>query len=224
MFLAQKLESPALLRWVRAPQQARSRAALTALLDAAERLVAERGFEETSVTDITDAARTSVGSFYRRFKDKRGLLQALHERFCEDARATADVALDPERWAGGVAAEMVDAIARFLVDIVRERRGLVRAFLISGATDPVVREREIALSGYLADRLAICLDSHRRDVAHPDLRLAARITLLMLSSTLSHAAVLGSAELDIDDPVTATELSRAVCRYLGTELPEHSNR
>ena len=67
MQAAQKLESPELLRWVRAPQQARSRAALNALLDAAERLVSERGFDETAVTDITDRAHTSVGSFYRRF-------------------------------------------------------------------------------------------------------------------------------------------------------------
>ena len=224
MQAAQKLESSGFLRWVRAPQQARSRAALTALLDAAERLVAERGFEETSVTDITDAAGTSVGSFYRRFNDKRGLLQALHERFCEDARATADVALDPTRWAESSAAEMIDTIARFLVDVVRERRGLARAFLVSGASDPVVREREILLNDYLTQRLTVCLAGHRDELAHPDLALAARITLLLLSNTLVHAAVLGPGELDIDDPATATELARAVCRYLGTDLPTTSNR
>ncbi len=224
MLAAGRLDSPAVLRWVRAPQQARSRASLNALLDAAERLVSERGFDEASVSDIADSARTSVGSFYRRFKDKRGLLQALHERFCEDARATADVALDPSRWADARAAEMIDTIARFLVDVVRERRGLVRAFLVSGASDPVVREREVVLSDYLTDRLALCLESHRDEISHHDLRLAARITLLLLSSTLSHAAVLGTAELDIDDPVTATELSRAVCRYLGTELPDDTHQ
>jgi AcrR family transcriptional regulator len=222
MLAAQKLESAALLRWVRAPQQARSRHALTALLDAAERLVAERGFDETSIGDITDAAGTSVGSFYRRFKDKGDLLQALHERFCEDARATADVALDPARWAGSAASEMIDAIARFLVDVVRERRGLVRAFLVAGATDPVVRDREVSLTAYLTERLAACLESHRRELAHDDLDLAARITLLLLSGTLSHAAVLGPAELDIDDPVMANELTRAACRYLGTERPSDS--
>jgi AcrR family transcriptional regulator len=224
MLAAQKLESPALLQWVRAPQQARSRAALSVLLDTAERLVAEHGFEETSITDITEAARSSVGSFYRRFKDKRGLLQALHERFCADARATADVALDPERWANGTAGDMIDAIARFLVDIVRERRGLACAFLVSGASDPVVRERDVVLTDYLTDRLAACLESHRSELAHDDLRLAARMTLLMLTSTLSHAALLGPAELDIDDPVTATELARAACRYLGSKLPTASNR
>ena len=223
MDAAQKLENPGFLQWVRAPQQARSRAALNAILDAAEKLVAERGFDESSVTDITEAARTSVGSFYRRFKDKRRLLQALHERFCADARATADVALDPARWAGGSASEMIDAIARFLVDIVRERRGLARAFLVSGASDPVVRERERALTDYLTDRLAACLESHRHEVAHHDLELAARITLLFLTSTLSHAAALGPQELDIDDPVTATELARAACRYLGSELPTDSS-
>ena len=66
------------------------------------------------------------------------------------------------------------------------------------------------------------MESHRREVSHRDLRLAARITLLLLGGTLSHATVLGPAELDIDDPVMANELVRAACRYLGTELPSDS--
>jgi AcrR family transcriptional regulator len=122
MEAAQKLESPGVLQWVRPARQARSRKALTDLLDAAEQLVAKRGFEETSVQDIAVAAGTSVGSFYRRFKDKHRVLQAIHERFSEEARATADAVLDPARWATSGAAEMVTAISRFLVEIFRALR------------------------------------------------------------------------------------------------------
>lgn len=222
MEAARKLESSGVLQWVRPVCQARSRAALSSLLDAAERLVSERGFEEASVQEISSAAGTSVGSFYRRFKDKHGLLQAIHARFSEEARATADVALDPARWASSSAAEMVAAIARFVVEIFRERRGLFRAFLITGASDPVVRAREVELTSYLTQRLVGCLESHKQELRHPNLALAARTTLLLLVGVLSHATILGPAELDIDDPATAEELARAACRYVGTELPAES--
>lgn len=222
MQAARKLESAGVLQWVRPVCQARSRKALTDLLDAAERLVSERGFEEASVQEIAAAAGTSVGSFYRRFKDKRGLLQAIHARFSEEARATADAALDPVRWAHSSAAEMVAAIALFLVDIVRERRGLFRAFLVTCAADPVVRAREVELTTYLTQRLAACFESHRRELRYTNVELAARTTLLLLTGVLSHAVILGADELDIDDPATAHELARAACRYVGTELPADS--
>jgi AcrR family transcriptional regulator len=219
---AHKLESPGVLQWVRPACQARSRKALTALLDAAERLVSERGFEDASVHEIAASAGTSVGSFYRRFKDKHGLLQAIHARFSEEARATADVALDPARWGNSRAAEMVAAIALFLVDIVRERRGLFRAFLVTCASDPVVRAREVELTEYLTRRLAACLESRRNELRYSNVALAARTLLLLLTGALSHAVILGPAELDIDDPATAQELARAACRYVGTELPVES--
>ena len=72
------------LRWVRPPQQERTRASLTRLLDAAETLLGEKSFDEVSIAEVTREARTSIGGFYRRFADKDGLLHALHERFCDE--------------------------------------------------------------------------------------------------------------------------------------------
>jgi hypothetical protein len=117
---------------------------------------------------------------------------------------------------------MVAAISSFLVEIFRERRGLFRAFLVTGASDPVVRAREAQLTAYLTERLSACLESHRNELRHPNLALAARTTLLLLVGILSHATIFGPIELDIDDPATERELARAACRYVGTELPADS--
>ena len=81
--------NPPDLVWVRAPQQARSQATLGRLLDATEKLLDDRPFDELAVADICKAASSSVGAFYARFPDKTALLHVLHERLCDEARATA---------------------------------------------------------------------------------------------------------------------------------------
>ncbi len=52
----------------------------SSLLDAARTLFAERGFEHTTIADITDGADLGVGSFYNHFDSKEELLAALLEQ------------------------------------------------------------------------------------------------------------------------------------------------
>ena len=85
-----------LIRWIHPPRQARSEETLERLLDAAEELLAERGFDEITVPEIASKAKSSVGAFYARFKDKDGLLHALHQRTCDEAYATMEKGLDPK--------------------------------------------------------------------------------------------------------------------------------
>ena len=114
------------LRWVRAPQQERTREGLARLLEAAEGLIAEKGYDDASIAEIAERAGSSVGAFYRRFRDKAALFQALHESFNEDARATADDALAPSRWQGSPLARVLREFTDFLVEIYRDREGMLR--------------------------------------------------------------------------------------------------
>lgn len=50
------------------------------ILDAAEQLMAERGFSATSIAEICAVSRLPVGSVYWHFKSKDGLLAAVIER------------------------------------------------------------------------------------------------------------------------------------------------
>ena len=47
------------------------------ILEAAERLMAEKGVEGLSVSDVAEAAGVGVGTLYRRFGDRAGLAYAL---------------------------------------------------------------------------------------------------------------------------------------------------
>jgi AcrR family transcriptional regulator len=203
-----------MLEWIRPPQQARTRQTLGKLLDTAEALVAEKGFDDAGIVEIAQRAGSSVGGFYRRFRDKQGLLHAMHERFSEEARATADAALDPERWADAPAAEIVPEFVDFLVRIFREREGLFRAFLMRGASDPVVRERTEKLFAYIAGKLAFLIAQRVDEIRHPDPALAAAFGLHIVLGSLQHS-VLGTTTFPLSDERLAPQLSQAFLAYLG---------
>jgi len=80
-------------RLTRAEQQARTRAAL---LDAAERVFAERGFQGASVEVITESAGFSRGAFYSNFTSKEQLFaELLQDRVYAHYRAIARRAAEP---------------------------------------------------------------------------------------------------------------------------------
>jgi AcrR family transcriptional regulator len=203
------------LRWVHAPQQARTREGLARLFEAAEELIAEKGYDEAGIVEIAQRAGSSVGGFYRRFRDKDGIIQALHERFCGDAKATADDALAPARWAGAPLSTVLREFIAFLAQIHRERGGLLRAFRQRAMSDASLRQRTADLFGHLADRLSALLDSRRHEMTHPEPDLAAAFGLEMVLGTLNHLLDMQPHPLSLDDDRLVVELTRAFACYLG---------
>jgi AcrR family transcriptional regulator len=59
----------------------------TRLIETATKLAHRRGFRETSLADIAEAARVPVGNVYYYFKTKEELAEAVVERHLEDFRA-----------------------------------------------------------------------------------------------------------------------------------------
>ena len=65
------------------PQQARSRARFERLLDAAETILAESGYDALNTNAVAAQAETSVGTLYHYFPDKAAILAALVARYNE---------------------------------------------------------------------------------------------------------------------------------------------
>jgi len=217
------------LRWVRAPQQVRSQETLDRILDAAESLVTEKGFEDATVAEVARRAESSVGAFYARFRDKTGLLYALYDRYLEQAMATADVALDPERWQGTAIPDLVRAVVRFLVEIYRERQGLIRAFVVRNQSDIEFRAQQERLSHYVNGKLSALLLARAAEIAHPNPARAAAFGLTMTVSTIESVVLfseLRSSDLMLSDDELAAELTRAFLAYLGVterrDIPANS--
>jgi len=206
------------LHWVRPPRQARSQETLDRILDAAEALVAEKGFEDTPVSEIVQRAESSVGAFYARFHDKQGLLHALYERYYEEAVATADATLAPARWEGAGTPELIDAVIHFLVSIFRERRGLMRAFVVRNHTHPEFQARQLRLSHHVIGRLSALLLARREQLGHPDPERATRFGFMLVFSSLESMILFGemrSSLLSLSDDDLAAELTRSTLAYLG---------
>lgn len=212
------MRSPVPLTWVNAPQQARSQRTLEKLLDAAERILLERGLEAVTVPEVVKEAGSSVGSFYARFPDKRALLETLHERACAQTLANADVLLAHDRWSATSLEALVRAGVTFAVQVFGSRRNIMNAFAQAFAGDPAFAARRARSALAIAERLASVVLTKRAEIAHPDPARAIEMGLRVVTATLEQRnafAVSGLAEVDVDDDVLAAELSRMVLAYLG---------
>ncbi len=76
--------------WIRPTHQVRSREQRDRLLKAGEQVFAEHGYWDSHVAQIVKQANCSVGSFYRRFKDKEALFFALQADMDERSRANIE--------------------------------------------------------------------------------------------------------------------------------------
>lgn len=211
------------LRWVHAPKQKRSQETLDRLLDALEGIFAEGGgLEQVSIAEVARRAEVSVGAFYARFKHREAALYALHERFCVEAKRTADDALIPARWEGVPLGGIVRAVAGFLVDEYAARPGLRRAVLLLNASDERVRARSKEVSGYVAARMHGLLAARASELTHPDPLLAAEVIHRLLFATNDQWAVFldgSSTGRPLERDVWVDELTRMICAYLGTRPP-----
>jgi AcrR family transcriptional regulator len=89
------------MRPLRSPRAPRADNRLPALLDAAARLFAERGYAATSMRDIAQAASMLPGSLYYHFAAKEDLLAAVYEAGVHEivAAVRAAIAHETEPWA-----------------------------------------------------------------------------------------------------------------------------
>src|SRR5262245_4141200 len=207
---------------VRPPLQARSRATLYRFLQAATELLGERRFEEASVAEIARLARSSVGAFYARFRDKEALVRYLNDQLFEQGRAQWQAFLARERWQGRSAAEIVRAVVQLLVRKRRKHRGLLRAISLYARSRPQPRfaEQAAAANRDVHRLLRELLLERRQEIAHPDPERAISFGLMLVDGATREAILFGEADLlpgKPSDAVLARELAAVWLGYLGVQ-------
>lgn len=111
------------------PRQARSVATVELLLDVAEEVFEEVGYDAATTNLVASRAEVPVGTLYRWFPDKAALAEALTDRYLQRLVALYDEVLgtlEPAEHIGG----FLHRVVRRVVEATREQRALT-ALLVS---------------------------------------------------------------------------------------------
>ncbi len=205
------------LRSVAQPKQARSEESLQRLLDAAESLLSEHSLGEVSIADIARRARSSVGGFYARFRDKDELLLALHERFVRELEQRFLV-IEENAAKHSSLRELLRPSLQMLVDIYRARRALLVAFASRAADNRRLHQAGLAFRNEVILRFTRLVLRFRAEMRHPDPELSAELAIQLalgfMEQTLNAGRPRIAGEL-LPEGRVAEELERALCLYMG---------
>jgi len=172
------------LNWAQPAHQERSQRTLRRLFDAAEAEICAKGYADASVVEIANRAGCSVGTVYRRFRDKAALLNALDERWGEAFRATMKDAVAPERWEGAPILEILSGYIEFSLNQSQEHAALHRAAMIMASREASFAERQTKLAAELHSHLRDLLLARKSEIGHPEPPLAIEFALEQLRSML----------------------------------------
>lgn len=208
------------LRSVARPKQARSEQTLRRLLDAAEALLGERKWSEVSIADVVRRARSSVGGFYGRFRDKDELLLALHERFVRQVEDRMDELSDPARWDGRALEDIVRECFAETVRVYRERGPFMATFVAQAVHNHDMAKAGLAFRRRVIERFVGVMLLRRDEIAHPHPERAAELGAQLAFALMDHSLVFGAISVGgdrIGDDELADELSRNMLSYLGRQ-------
>lgn len=206
------------LQTVSGPKQARSERTLQRLLDAAESLIKEKGHAAVSIPEIARRARSSVGGFYARFRDKNELLRALEERHFIQLLQRLEALADRRRWENASTVDIVEAAVAELVATTRERRHMIAAFLVRAIEDPVIREGGLRFRRMVEERIGALLLLRSAEMTHPNPALAIDLGIQTAFALMQQHVLIEETQVG-GHPLTDDELRRELAtiflRYLG---------
>jgi AcrR family transcriptional regulator len=92
------------------PTQARSKATVGAIVEAAARILSDQGWAGFTTNKVAEAAGVSIGSYYQYFPDKYSLIEAILDRHFDDCRLVMKNALAGEKPLSLFVEELIDGI------------------------------------------------------------------------------------------------------------------
>ena len=189
------------------PRRRPGKERVESLLAAAEAVIAERGYEGATMSEIASRAGALAGSLYHFFPSKEAVGEALIRRFA----ATVDGAFDAldARVASMSAAELADALLDFMLEIRGASRAIVP--LMEARADWSSLPRDFTET--TLRRIARALALRSPGLAPEEVRAMA-VVLLQNMKAVKHLAD--------DDPAAAAEMRLMTRTYLAFRLSDPS--
>lgn len=162
-------------------RQARGRARIESILDAAEQLVGAAGYDEMTTNAVAALAGISPGSLYQYFGNKSEILDGLIARCSAQMEAFWDAQLGP---ADGLPVEaVVDQVVDALVAVKAERPAFWALFHGSVTSDTLA-DAACRLDGQLAARLDRMYGVRAPHLSPERCRLVAEVSVATVKSLM----------------------------------------
>lgn len=200
----------------KSPRQARSKALVTAILDATAQVLVERGYAGSSTNLIASRAGVSIGSIYQYFPNKDSLIAALRERHATDLYDTLDAVLT----------------RRNPQSLEEKLSAIVHGWMLAHQLEPdlhrVVEQEfpfferahqdQIPIYRTIVERVRQLLEEHREQLLPDNLDLATWMVLQTIES-LIHAATT-TTPLPVHQPAAIEQqIVEMLTRYLQVVNP-----
>lgn len=171
----------------RIPKQERSRASVERMVEAAEKLMSERGVDDFTLAELSEVGRVSIGAIYYRFSSKDDLVRLIHARLigrldAEVSKAMA-AAVDRAQDLPGLVMELINGLA----DTLRTFAPLLRPLMLRSVTDPQVRSQGKDSYARMSEDFRNALLTRRAEIRHPQPEEAASASYSIAYAALARS-------------------------------------
>lgn len=176
-----------------APRQDRSRRTFECILEATEKLLERRAFEDISIAEIVLKSGSSTGSFYARFPTKDALLPALYARY----HAAIPDRITRLRAALARKPQTLHRACRLIVDefaaSFEERENLMRAIVLYARTKPDELRAILGERTSMYEQIVAALRPFHSEIRRKDAAYAIRTGLFIVGTAVREVVLFPNA-------------------------------
>lgn len=164
------------------PKQQRSIETQRKLLQAVNHSLQTKFFEHITIKELAEHAGVSVGTFYRRFKDKESLLPLLYQEFGQDL---ANWVGQQEEKNYDNLNELVTSICAQMLLFLQQKKGVFRTLhLNSRLHSEILNSDQQVDREHIYQRLSDLILRFESDITNKNKKQAAEMTIFIIINTL----------------------------------------
>ena len=204
------------------PKQQRSQATQQKLLTALHLCLKDKFFEHISIKELAEHAGVSVGTFYRRFKDKESLLPLLYQDFGNDLSQWVD-SLEHHNYSN--LQEVVEKVSMETYEFLVSRQSVFRTLHLNSRLHSTLLDSDKSVDrADIYKRIAQLFLTFKHEITVEDKTKSAGNVIFIIINTLLDKVLYPSLTPAIACDLTAKELSlelpKIILPYLTTYSAE----
>jgi AcrR family transcriptional regulator len=193
------------------PQQARSRATIDAVLQAATHILGQRGWRGITTNAVAEAAGVSIGSLYQYFPNKLALVEAVRVRHFDEVLAILRAAADGQL----PRARRIESLVDGMIGVHSRYPAAHRVLLEEAPRSADAAPAHDRFAAILQQRYQAIVRANSPGLSKDDARVVARVLASAVAGVVHDAAGNGS----LRSGSLRRELLKLVDAYLSAAVP-----